>query len=313
MATSILSPASSPPRKAGEAGHKWRVRLAALAAASVILSLTIYGFPYYGLSLEDRADSALHQALRPSGGIGLRLGILGFSLYAILFLYPLRKRWKWLGSIGQTRHWLDFHVLVGITAPIIISFHASFKLAGLAGVAYWIMMAVALSGFVGRYIYSQIPRSLNAVQLSMDELETQAAEISAQLQKQQVFSFQEIEPLLQVPSQEEVRTMSLSRMLWTILQMDLARPFRVSRLRRRVLQGFEIATTLGGLLRSGHEDLESVISGVRRQSWLRGKTSFLERTQEVFHLWHVVHRPFSYSFVVLVVIHVGVVLMLGYY
>ena len=33
---------------------------------------------------------------------------------------------------------------------------------GMAGVAFWIMTAVALSGVVGRYLYAQIPRSLNA-------------------------------------------------------------------------------------------------------------------------------------------------------
>jgi hypothetical protein len=41
--------------------------------------------------------------------------------------------------------------------------------------------------------------------------------------------------------------------------------------------------------------------------------AFLERVQQVFHLWHVVHRPFSYSFVALVAIHITVVLLLGYF
>ena len=40
---------------------------------------------------------------------------------------------------------------------------------------------------------------------------------------------------------------------------------------------------------------------------------FLKRIEDVFHLWHVVHRPFSYSFAVLVVAHITVALLLGYY
>jgi hypothetical protein len=32
----------------------------------------------------------------------------------------------------------------------------------------------------------------------------------------------------------------------------------------------------------------------------------------VFHLWHVIHRPFSYSFAILSILHVTVVLLLGY-
>jgi hypothetical protein len=30
------------------------------------------------------------------------------------------------------------------------------------------------------------------------------------------------------------------------------------------------------------------------------------------HLWHVVHRPFSYAFALLASIHIPIVLLLGY-
>ena len=72
-------------------------------------------------------------------------------------LYYFRKRWGWLASIGTTTHWLDFHIVLGITAPIVIAFHAAFKFRGIAGMAFWIMVAVALSGIIGRYIYALIP------------------------------------------------------------------------------------------------------------------------------------------------------------
>jgi hypothetical protein len=204
-------------------------------------------------------------------------------------------------------------VLVGITAPILITFHASFKLRGLAGMAYWIMMAVALSGFIGRYMYAQIPRSLNADQIAFSELEQQAANLASELERQELFRPEEIAPLLSVPSAQEIRAMPLAKVLATLLRLDLSRPFLVSRLRRRVLSGFEILTTLGGFRQSSHRELETVIASVRRQAWLRTKMAFLERTHQVFHLWHVVHRPFSYSFAALVVVHVTVVLMMGYY
>jgi hypothetical protein len=220
---------------------------------------------------------------------------------------------KWLASIGKTRHWLDFHVLVGISAPIVITYHAAFKLAGVAGIAYWIMIAVAVSGFAGRYIYAQIPRSLNTAQLSFGELQTQSAELAAQIEQQNIFRMEDLEPLLQVPSAAEVRAMPFMAMLWTMLKMDLRRPILVSRLRRRVLQGFERVTTLGGLFSSSHPELEDIISRVREQSWLRAKMVFLERVQSIFHLWHVIHRPFSYSFAALVTVHIAVVLMLGYF
>lgn len=313
MATTFSPARNLPRKKDSELPHRLRLTFAVLAAASVILALSVGGFQYYRLDLEGRAESPLHPLLRPSGTIGLRLGMLGFCLYAVLFLYPLRKRWKWLASIGTTRHWLDFHVLVGITAPIIITFHAAFKFGGLAGWAYWIMMAVAASGFIGRFLYAQIPRSLNAAQLTMGELESQAQTLTAELDRQCILPAEAIAPLLRVPAPAEVRSMSLLTLLWTMLRLDVARPLLVSRLRRRVLSRAERFTTLGGLLRSSHPDLEAVIASVRRQSWLGTKMAFLDRVHQAFHLWHVVHRPFSFSFAVLITVHIVVVIMLGYF
>jgi hypothetical protein len=39
---------------------------------------------------------------------------------------------------------------------------------------------------------------------------------------------------------------------------------------------------------------------------------FLSRSQQVFNLWHIVHRPFSYAFAVLACIHIVTAILLGY-
>lgn len=315
MATLPLSATSSVSRARGSgiAYHRLRVSLVVAAAAALILYLALHGWSYYRLGLEDRPLHPLHSELRSSGTIGVKLGTLGVGMFGVLFLYPLRKRWPWLARIGSTRRWLDFHVVMGITAPIVISFHASFKFQGLAGLAYWIMIAVALSGFVGRYVYAQIPRNLNSSKLTAGELEKQTALLAENLAAQHTFDAAEIAPLLQVPSAAEVRKLGLLPMFWTMAKKDLARPFRIARLRRRFLRGPETVATLGGLFASRHKDVELIVANVRRQSWLLTKTAFLDRTERVFHLWHVVHRPFSLSFIALVIVHVSVILFLGYY
>jgi hypothetical protein len=95
--------------------------------------------------------------------------------------------------------------------------------------------------------------------------------------------------------------------------IDLVRPFRVAALRRRILRVSDYFGTLGGLLPSGNRELEWTIELVRKQSALRKKMLFLSRSQQVFHLWHVVHRPFSYAFVVLALIHIATAVLLGYF
>ena len=64
-------------------------------------------------------------------------------MFLAIFLYPLRKVWAWLRGKGAPKHWLDFHVLLGLAAPFVIAFHSSFKFRGFAGIAFWIMVAVS--------------------------------------------------------------------------------------------------------------------------------------------------------------------------
>ena len=312
MATMTAAPAShNATLPKGEFLHRVVIWTLIAAAAALLAALLIAGFSYYTLSLEERPYSPLHSQLRSSGTVGLRLGILGVAMFAVLFLYPLRKRWKWLARIGATRRWLRVHVLFGIATPLVITFHTAFRFHGLAGLAYWTMIAVALSGFVGRYVYSKIPRSLNSVQLAADELELQITALAERLQEQRLFGPQDLAPLLQVPAAQQIRRMNLVRALGLMLRIDLARPFLVRRLRRRVLSGPHLITTLGGWLASGDPRVESIVANVRRQARLRTAIAFLDRTQKMFHLWHVVHRPFSVSFVILVLVHVGVQISVG--
>jgi hypothetical protein len=292
-------------------GHRTRVLAAALSAACLILVLAVYGANYYWLSVAERPHSPKHALLRPSGTIGIKLGMLGVCLFFGIYLYYFRKRWKWL-NVGSSRHWLDFHVVMGLTAPVLIAFHAAFKFRGMAGMAFWIMTSVALSGVVGRYLYAQIPRSLNAAELSWQELETGRGRLEQSLSAQKLFTPEVLRAALHLPEPGRVGSMSLFAALGFMLLLDLGRPFRVAALRRRVLSVSGDFRTLGGLLASGNRDLEWTIALVRKQSALRKKMLFLSRSQQVFHLWHIVHRPFSYAFVVLALIHIAAAVLLGY-
>ncbi len=286
--------------------------MAWLLAIALVISIAAYGWDYYLLGAADRPFSPKHQLLKPSGSIGIKLGFVGVAIFCGIFLYPIRKRIGWLARRGSARHWLDFHLVLGITAPIVIAFHSSFKFRGLAGMAFWIMTAVALSGIVGRYLYAQIPRRLNSAELTMKELEELQAGLSRELAEQKLVSQRDLYRVLRLPSARQVeRLPAVLALLWMI-SVDCARPFHIARIRLRVLAFPGAITTLGGFLRTGNSELERLVDLARDKARLAKRVLFLARTQQVFHLWHVVHRPFSYSFVVLAIIHIVVVMMLGY-
>lgn len=295
-----------------ERGHRIRLAGAWALALAAVITIAVYGWDYYTLSALDRPYSPKHALLRPSGSIGIKLGMFGVGLFMIIYLYYFRKSWKWLMNIGKTRHWLDFHIVLGVTAPIIIAFHAAFKFRGIAGMAFWIMVSVALSGIVGRYLYSQIPRRLNAAELTWQELQEEQLALTHQLAVQKVFPAGNLVAAFHIPDIEMVKHKSaIGALLW-MFALDLARPFRVASLRRHVLGFGGKLTTIGGLLPSGNHELESVVRTVKRQAMLSKRMVFLSRTQQVFQLWHVVHRPFSYAFVVLALLHIVTAMMLGY-
>ncbi len=178
--------------------------------------------------------------------------------------------------------------------------------------AFWLMTAVALSGIFGRYVYAQIPRALNSVELSLKEVEALQASLSSEIARSGVFRAQDLRPLLQIPTSEQVRQMSTMRAVIGMLILDLARPFHVARLRLRGLQGRDRLRLLAGFRSSHNQQLEAAIKGVRQSSKLSKRIAYLAKSQQVFNLWHIVHRPFSYSFAVLAVVHLIVVFALGY-
>jgi len=285
-----------------ERRHRLWILMGALVGAAAAIALTIDGFSYYILSAGERVASPKHSVLRPSGAIGNALGVVGAVLIVMMYLYPLRKKWTWLSTKGKTKHWLDYHILMGLVGPVLITFHSSFKLHGVAGGAYLTMMAVVASGIVGRYLYSRIPRKLNHVAMSVDEAQQLCADLAQQIREQNVLSEKELRPLLAMPSLQEVRSMGIGKALLVLVALDVRRGWAFWRLRLRK-----------GAMVAGHSDVGRALSAIRRQAALSKDALFLAKVQRMFLLWHVVHRPFSYSLVIMATLHVGVIIFLGYF
>jgi hypothetical protein len=90
--------------------------------------------------------------------VGHGIGILGLILMLMTeTLYSIRKlltdaRW------GSMASWLRFHMLTGLVGPYMVLLHTSMRFQGLAGVAMLLTVVVVVSGVVGRYIYTRVPR-----------------------------------------------------------------------------------------------------------------------------------------------------------
>jgi hypothetical protein len=299
-------------RRNKELGHRIRVAIAAAAAVLVLAAIGIYGADYYTLPLDQRPYSDKYELLKPGGTIGIKLGVFGTVLFFIIFLYALRKVIPWLGRWGTARHWMDFHIVAGVTAPVIIAYHASFKFNGIAGFAFWIMVAVAVSGIIGRYLYSKIPRSLNAAEVSLHELSLSEHELAEALLRQSLYSADQLSRILSVPTAAHIRKIGPLLAIGEMIALDVRLPFQVAGLRRTSSGVSGRLLSLGGLFSSGNREVEHVVRLVRQKASLSRRVVFLDQTHRVFHLWHVIHRPFSYAFAVLAILHIVVVMGFGF-
>lgn len=95
---------------------------------------------------------------------GHSIGILGFLLMlSTETLYSLRKRSR-SARWGRMSGWLQAHIFTGIVGPFMVLLHTSWKFNGLAGVTTLLTVIIVVSGFIGRYIYTRIPRTADGIE-----------------------------------------------------------------------------------------------------------------------------------------------------
>lgn len=142
-----------------------------MAFVSVILMTSIYGFVI------------LHTGSIPAASnfFGHTLGIIGFTLMIMTeTLYSFRKRTR-SGRWGKMSNWLKFHIYTGIVGPFLVLLHSSWKFNGLAGVVMLFTIVIVVSGFIGRYIYTAIPRTADGAELAYSSLQQQILHVESQL------------------------------------------------------------------------------------------------------------------------------------
>lgn len=158
---------------------------------------------------------------------------------------------------------------------------------------------VALSGVVGRYIYAQIPRSLNSAGLSLQEAQEQSLRMATQLKNTGILSSRDLDGLLRLPDMRQVQSISLLGVLWRMLLFDLGFPFRAWRLRQKMLWSQRRWWSLVGLGRGQNAVLERAIAMAREQTLLAKKsfscrslnaccicgTSFIGRSVTLLPFW----------------------------
>jgi hypothetical protein len=162
--------------------HKIVISVLIIIVILTVVILFYIGYDYYSTSLEERYFNPNHTTLKASGIVGHGLGIIGsFMIVFGVFSYMIRKRFRMFFRMGVLKYWLEFHIFLCTLGPVLILFHTTFKFGGIVAVSFWSMVAVVLSGIIGRFIYIQIPRTIEGREMNLHELDDIRQEMNKQL------------------------------------------------------------------------------------------------------------------------------------
>jgi len=284
-------------------GFKWlMVHLYIFSLAGLAL-LLIWGLNYYLLPIQERPHSTLHLLLKPGGLWGHGYGIVGSSMILLLFLYSLRKR-NFIGlRFGKIRNWLNVHIFFGIMGPLIITLHTAGKFHGLVSISYFSMLAVMISGFIGRYIYIQIPRDDEGDQMAVEEIEQKSHGITSLLVEEYNVPAVVISKINGLVESKFGRKKTGLKAIIAIIGDDFSRPFKFIKLRRFISKNHpEIPP----------KAVRQIIRLARQKALLFRRKAFLGTVSNVLHYWHVIHKPFAWVMIFIMLIHVTVVVLMGY-
>lgn len=222
---------------------------------------------------------------------GHSIGILGFILMVMTeTLYTMRKRSR-SARWGRMATWLQFHIFTGLVGPYMVLLHSSWKFNGLAGVLMLLTVIIVLSGVIGRYIYTSVPRTADGIALEASELEHQIASVDTALQR-----------ALGTPAGS-----ALARALAPVMvteggqgEVSLVFGRAFTDLRQR-LQWRQVKRQLDPQLKDQVKQLESLL---RQKRNLQRQIGSLAAARRLLGLWHAVHIPIGMALFAVAAVHI---------
>jgi hypothetical protein len=248
--------------------------------------------------------------LTPDSGTGYWLGIYGSLAMLFLLIYSFRKRNKAARAVGSIRFWFRTHMILGVIGPVLILFHANFRLGPInSNVALFAMVTVALSGVIGKYIYGKIHMGLYG-------RKAEAKEILAEAEQLKLYLGEEMQAAVYVSGElnafsdriKDKTPTSAFGTLWAGAIMAVRARMLRARLVSEAQRLIRIESkSLGWSWRERRERRERVTKVVRLYSGAVLKAAELAFYERLFALWHVLHLPLFFLMLLAGVVHVWAV------
>lgn len=222
---------------------------------------------------------------------GHSLGVVGFVLMLLTeTLYSWRKRSR-SARWGRMSSWLQIHIFMGLVGPYLVLLHSSWKFNGLAGIVMLLTVIIVVSGVIGRYIYTSVPRSADGIELEAGELERRIQVSDAEMQQWLATRPAALKAISQRLASDPALSSSGSGLIIGRVFQDWGYWVRWWNEKRR----------LEAPARTQAKHLESLLS---RQRALRRQLRSLVMARRMLGLWHAIHIPIGMALFTAAFIHV---------
>lgn len=280
--------------------HRFYIYSLVIITLAVFFTLAIYGAGYYKTAIPDRHYHIQNELLKPTGIIGHGIGIIGSALIVVgVFGYMARKRFRSLSRTGALKYFLEFHIFLCTLGPVLILYHTTFKFSGIVAISFWSMVAVVVSGIVGRFIYLQIPRTIQGRELSLSDLAGMENDLFTEIQEQYKVNYEIIMHLnVALSSFESVENKNF-----------IFRIINRLRFEKKLMEQVKSELKEQHLTRN---DFRKVIRLFKSKIVLNRRIAWLSTMQNFLRYWHVAHLPFALIMLVIMIVHVIVAVMFGY-
>jgi len=278
----------------------WTVGIVAwlVALAEVLLRLYAPTMSYQYAQLRTSgefptAELALQRVgFRSGNELAIQCGLVGTGLMIIAAIYPMFRRLRAFRWIASNTMWFDFHLMAGTVGPMFVALHSALKLSSWVSLAFWSMVIVALSGFIGRYLYTQVPELSSGREL--EQLDHERA--FAHHRSRHPVAMSEIDRELWEHGQRAGRVAAhyglVASLTWLLIE-DLRRPGRALARRRR----------LGRVGVSGKARRDLVRRTGRMLLIQRGAV-IAPKANLLLNSWKKVHVPFTVLLAVFSAAHI---------
>lgn len=222
-----------------------------------------------------------------SGLFGHSIGVLGFILMlSTETLYSLRKRSR-LAKWGMMSTWLRVHIFTGIVGPYMVLLHTSWKFNGLAGITLLLTVLIVVSGFIGRYIFTAIPRTADGIEMEKEELLKQIEAIDEKLYQGSVSLKDTADAALELSSAAPAGSV----VFISGKGEDLDQKYRA---------WIRSAKRAGGHAAQQAREMEKII---QRRSSMQKQITSLTNARRLLSVWHSVHIPIGMALFTAAFIH----------